>query len=621
MRTEDIVITLYTGDESTTQTVTVSPDVETYESIIEYIPEKQYYTFGGWYLTEDFSGSAVKSTDTINIEENHILYAKFTGDKVNFMFNVKPLYSNTSYPCMNMTQPGLTPHPDYPKAVFTYTEGEIYGVLPSEPHVGNQALQFNTDYGGLSSDLREFYQFDGWYRDIEFKYRVSESDVLHIIDDGKPITGGMMGSNGNYIDIFMLTGRWVGKPVKLYFHSNGRPDSVLSYTSIDGQYDQPFLNYLPEIVDTPSIFLGWSIGKNNTFISDDQMIDTVDDIHLYAHWETCKIKLVKSQYDQIVVGEYDAPKKGEIVIYDILSTLYKKGYNIDDLKILKGDASIVNWVPFDGGSSKINTGMDNTIVICPVYTLASIDININPNEGNYDGPLELNNVKYGSTVKLQVPTLEGYTFSHWEDSSGKRYEPIFTCPDKDLNLTAVYELKKTKVIFSLGGIGTVNPMSKIVEYSQEYGELPTPTSTNYTFEGWYDTPECDGTEIGNSSVLDIDLDIQRLYAKWSLNQGADENALNSTLTMNYALLMLTKEEAADPAKTGWEYAHENPDRWVQLNSLLKEQIVDPDWSRDTLAIVYNSQVYDIYKDYIDCDSGTRVFILKPSIRASDIIDE
>lgn len=75
-------------------------------------------------------------------------------------------------------------------------------------------------------------------------------------------------------------------------------------------------------------------------------------------------------------------------------------------------------------------------------------------------------------------------------------------------------LTSSLITFNSTG-GDVNTQNKIVYYGQKYGELPIPTKSNYTFEGWY-TDEIEGEEITSTMTVDK-LVNQMLYAHWSAN--------------------------------------------------------------------------------------------------------
>jgi uncharacterized repeat protein (TIGR02543 family) len=69
-----------------------------------------------------------------------------------------------------------------------------------------------------------------------------------------------------------------------------------------------------------------------------------------------------------------------------------------------------------------------------------------------------------------------------------------------------------KVTFNPNG-GSVTPTSKTVTVGNKYGELPTPTRSNYTYKGWY-TEKSGGTKIISSTIVNINSDIT-LYAHWT----------------------------------------------------------------------------------------------------------
>ena len=63
--------------------------------------------------------------------------------------------------------------------------------------------------------------------------------------------------------------------------------------------------------------------------------------------------------------------------------------------------------------------------------------------------------------------------------------------------------------------GNVSPASKQVTLGGQYGELPTPTKTGFTFIGWY-TEKTGGTKVGRYDSL-VSNASHTLYARWSQN--------------------------------------------------------------------------------------------------------
>ena len=64
--------------------------------------------------------------------------------------------------------------------------------------------------------------------------------------------------------------------------------------------------------------------------------------------------------------------------------------------------------------------------------------------------------------------------------------------------------------------GSVSTTSKTVTYDSTYGELPTPTRTGYTFNGWY-TASSGGTKIESTTQIKT-ANNHTLYAHWTLNK-------------------------------------------------------------------------------------------------------
>ena len=175
-------------------------------------------------------------------------------------------------------------------------------------------------------------------------------------------------------------------------------------------------------------------------------------------------------------------------------------------------------------------------------------------------------------------------------------------------------LTSSKLSFDSNGGNAVSDI-KTIYYGQKYGELPTPTRENYTFDGWFTDKE-NGTEITANTVVNA-LVNQTLYAHWTPNQyvvSFDVNGENATVDVNKKTLtygdalgslptptrdyytfdgwftdkesgnQVSEETAFDTAKDVILYAHwtKNPTSdWV-LESALPEgaSIVDQKWTYD-----------------------------------------
>ena len=128
----------------------------------------------------------------------------------------------------------------------------------------------------------------------------------------------------------------------------------------------------------------------------------------------------------------------------------------------------------------------------------------------------------------------GYTFTGWSTSStatsgstttssswGKTWYPLSitvtgTNSTNSASITyyAIFRPNNYTVTFNPNN-GSVDPTSKSVTYDATYGELPTPTRSGYTFNGWY-TDATNGTKVTSSTPVKITAP-QTLFAHWTAN--------------------------------------------------------------------------------------------------------
>ena len=114
---------------------------------------------------------------------------------------------------------------------------------------------------------------------------------------------------------------------------------------------------------------------------------------------------------------------------------------------------------------------------------------------------------YGTEVtEPEDPSKTGYTFAGWTPAVPE------TVPASNLVCTAGWTVNQYTISFDVnGGEGEFDPAT--LDYGSEYGELPAPVRTGYTFLGWFDA---DGNEVTAETVLG-DADVA-LAARWGINQ-------------------------------------------------------------------------------------------------------
>ena len=133
---------------------------------------------------------------------------------------------------------------------------------------------------------------------------------------------------------------------------------------------------------------------------------------------------------------------------------------------------------------------------------------------------------YNSTItKLYLPenAMKGYSLSSINGLTNIYYvkdeakwttlgNTVGTIP-VTYNYTGSSTEPATVTVEFNGNGGIVTTSQKIINAGEVYGELPTPTRTGYTFDGWF-TDKTDGTKIVSTTKLISDTD-HILYAHWT----------------------------------------------------------------------------------------------------------
>lgn len=112
---------------------------------------------------------------------------------------------------------------------------------------------------------------------------------------------------------------------------------------------------------------------------------------------------------------------------------------------------------------------------------------------------------------------------------------------------------ENKLIFDSNG-GSCATLDKKLIYNNSYGELPTPTKTGCTFEGWY-TEKSGGTKITSDTIVNVTSD-QTLYAHWkriSYEVYFDANGGTSDAVCLSIFYNSTYDELASASRDGYKF--------------------------------------------------------------------
>lgn len=146
------------------------------------------------------------------------------------------------------------------------------------------------------------------------------------------------------------------------------------------------------------------------------------------------------------------------------------------------------------------------------WTANAYTVNFNANGGSVE--TNSKNVIYGKRYdELPIPMRAGYTFNGWYTSGGGQVTSYTTVNmSSNHTLYAHWTANSYYVTFNASG-GSIGLNSKNVTYGNNYGTLPTPMRTGYTFNGWY-TLSSGGSQVTNDTIVNISSN-HTLYAHWT----------------------------------------------------------------------------------------------------------
>ena len=523
-------------------------------------PTRTGYTFNGWY-TAASGGTKVSSTTTIGAG-NVTIYAQWTPNT--YTYNIKYVSSSgkslgtstvvgTYGSSKEVTPPAKTGYTS-PSAqtvkfdstsaktiTFTYTPvtysitynlagGSVSG-NPTSYNIESSAIT-------LKNPTRTGYTFTGWTGSNGTTASTSVSIPS--------------GSTGNK----SYTANWKINTYTLTYNANGGSVTPTSKTLTYGsQYGT-----LPTPTRTGYTFNGWyTAASGGTKVSSTTTIGA-GNVTIYAQWTpntyTYNIKYVSSSGKSLgtstVVGTYGSSKE--------VTPPAKTGYTSPSAQTVK----------FDSTSAKTITFTYTPVTYSITYNLAGGSVSGNPTSYNIES----------SAITLKNPTRTGYTFTGWTGSNGTTASTSVSIPSGSTgnkSYTANWKINTYTLTYNANG-GSVTPTSKTLTYGSQYGTLPTPTRTGYTFNGWY-TAASGGTKV--SSTTTIGASNTTIYAHWTKKltyELVDGPTFNSKLValMNKHLSVAEWEIIFTDQKSSGTLIHDfDKDgdggivAWVDENELIK----------------------------------------------------
>lgn len=508
-------------------------------------PSRTGYTFNGWFTASD-GGDEIVSTTKVQITSAQTLYAHWTASKYEVTFN-----SNGG----------------------------------SEAQTSKD-VTFNEEYGELPTPSRTGNTFNGWFTAINGGDEIVSTTKVQITSAQT------------------LYAHWTANKYEVTFDPNGGSEVQASQ---EVTYDEAY-GELPTTTKDGYTLIGWFTEvENGTQVQSWTIVKITQDQTLYAHWQATEYTITYNLYS----GTNSNLNPAMYSIEDEDITLFeptKTGYTFD------------GWYADEEFNAKVTTiekGTTGNKTFYAKWIAISYTISYELNGGNLGehAPLSVN---YDEGLIIDFPTKVGYAFDGWRvtgmDTSTHLFGPNYshtssasvfvsakTILFKNLRATSgnvTFEAKWIANTYTLtldANGGSVTPISKEITYDEVYGELPTPSRTGYTFNGWF-TASDGGDEIVSSTKVQI-ISAQTLYAHWTANKYAVSFDANSGSVATTSKQVTYDELYGDlpiPTKddynfVGW-YTESTGGKEITSNSKVETtsaQTLYAHWSAISYSISYN----------------------------------
>lgn len=448
-------------------------------------PTRYGYSCEGWV---DEKGNDVQDSDIFLTNGPVVLYAKWKPQEITLKFDY-------NFPG-GITQDTST-HPNISSTKAIY--GQPYDTaLPAR------------NPSPVTSDEKVTYTFDGWYTTKEDKNADSSGNGAVT---GKKVQSSLPVELEYSNNSATLFARW---KYKVSFYANLNPEatsqSPISGVSLDAVAGSRYGQLPGQPGGNPSKhFQGWYTEPiGGTEIKDTAIADG-ETVKLYAHWGDTRVCAITLDGNGFTLPEgyptFERIEYGQNYskLLDNISDPVREGY------------TFLGWyLNAEGTGSAVtrNSIVNGDHTLYAKWRINTFKVTLNL---NYGSSSSVKTVDYGTELSkvLTEPERTGYAFEGWFTDQ-KCENPV--APDtkvtSDVTLYAKWiEAKRVNLVVNGGTLPSGTPAYINVYENGQYN-LPTPTWTGCTFQGWY-TQENGGTKVSyGDKVPAVDSIPSTLYAQW-----------------------------------------------------------------------------------------------------------
>lgn len=222
---------------------------------------------------------------------------------------------------------------------------------------------------------------------------------------------------------------------------------------------------------------------------------------------------------------------------------------------------------------------------CRKVVNISLTIDLDGGTGNN----QAGNYERNTTLELNSPSKEGYTFTGWEivSGDGSINNNVLTLGIKDIKIKALYQLNEQKLNIDLDG-GTGNNQAGSYKVGSNV-TLIVPTKEGYDFSGW---ELISGNSILSGNTIAIGSEETTIKATWIKKVTLTLNLDGGTITSNVSGVYSrnTTITLGTPTKTGYDFS-----KWqiTAGDSVLSGNKLTIGTTDTTVKAVYTAKKYTV----------------------------
>lgn len=505
---------------------------------ITTVPQKEGYTFKGWYKDKELTQHWDSDNDVVT--EDFVIYARYIPNTVNIT-------------CCTANK-----HNDEATVDFTISNTakaiKTASVLVQIYSAENQAIALITQPIALESEEVKDVSIN--ISADKIKAPIESGAYAYVmlwdpIDTATPIA--------ENVSVLIEDSKIV-----TYNHNYSGTGNIRKYVCAD----KPIKSiYMPE--REGYIFEGWKTKTGQTWSQSDIV---TEDITLYANWEKDVYTVDFIQNDGTALDSQNVQYNSGIS----MPTVSLTGYQLEGWYTDKGD----KW-------DFANDTVVENIKLYPRYNINYYDVIFNTDGGSV---ADSQQVKYcGNITKPADPTKNEYNFSGWFDEQGNAWDFSSNIVTSDITLYAKWIVNKYTVTFETDGGTAVAPQT--IDYGATVNEVSS-EKTGYSLEGWYTE---DGVKWDfDTMVVQGNLTLKAKWKQTTFNVSFDGNGGTSpgaiTVIYDEPYGILPMPERTGYTFTGW---HTEPNGGDIITEKTKVEITNAQtlyahWTANTYTVTFNA---------------------------------